>query len=41
MPRFIVTMEDAEVFAPSQLARLQIVQNEIDRVTMLSKHLSK
>ena len=32
MPRFIVTMEDAEVFAPSQLARLQIVQNEIDNI---------
>ena len=30
MPRFIVTMEDAEIFAPSQLAKLQIVQNQIE-----------
>ena len=32
MPRFIVTMEDAEIFAPSQLAKLQIVQNEIELI---------
>jgi hypothetical protein len=32
MPRFIVTMEDAEIFAPSQLSKLQAVQSEIDSI---------